>query len=203
MAPHKIWSFSGDGGYSVDLAEHLYSDNAYGFPPIGDQIKINTGGASGGSIRNVHGNFVLLLSKDIGIKDNYIAECLAILESVELALSKGWKNLWVESDSAAAVTAVNSDGIPSQLLSRWKVCITKVQSLTMSHNWTEASLAADQAAKFGSFLAENESFVSNPRGYMNGSGGGSGSGGEDIGLNCTVVVVVVEVVDVLIARWWW
>ncbi|KAF9612719.1 hypothetical protein IFM89_003261 [Coptis chinensis] len=54
----------------------------------------------GSAFRNRDGNFLLVAGKGLGVKTNYWAECIAIVDSVELALARGWKNLWVESDAA-------------------------------------------------------------------------------------------------------
>ncbi|KAF9601412.1 hypothetical protein IFM89_019685 [Coptis chinensis] len=85
-------------------------------PPV-NQVKINTDGAAQGNP-----------------------------ESVEIALSNGWKNIWVESDAAAAVTAFKSDSSPWQLKTRWKECIKRSDNITLSHIWREANLVADKVA---------------------------------------------------------
>ncbi|KAF9621089.1 hypothetical protein IFM89_016523 [Coptis chinensis] len=65
--------------------------------------------------RNLNGEFVFVYSRNIGIATNYMAECTAILEGMEIAVSKGRASIWVESDSRAVVTAFNSGKIPWQL----------------------------------------------------------------------------------------
>ncbi|KAF9623338.1 hypothetical protein IFM89_000827 [Coptis chinensis] len=50
-------------------------------PPAYGQIKINTDGAV----------------KGLGEATSYWAESIGILESVEIAIEKGWLNVWVES----------------------------------------------------------------------------------------------------------
>ncbi|KAF9592152.1 hypothetical protein IFM89_012581 [Coptis chinensis] len=62
--------------------------------------KCNPGNADLGVVyRNSSGDFMLVLK--LGIKTNYLVECLAILEGIECAIQRGW----VESDLEAGVAA--------------------------------------------------------------------------------------------------
>ncbi|KAL5725636.1 hypothetical protein ACHQM5_008760 [Ranunculus cassubicifolius] len=98
------------------------------------------------SFRNSVGDFLLIVAEGIGIADNFWAEMVAIITGVEIALSKGWGNMWVESDSKSAVAAIHQDKIPWKLQGRWNQ--VKHQAIIhVSHIWREANLTADYAAK--------------------------------------------------------
>ncbi|KAF9615830.1 hypothetical protein IFM89_026525, partial [Coptis chinensis] len=56
----------------------------------------------GATFRNSSGDFLLVIWRKIGVNTYYMAECLAILESVEMALLMNWTDLWIESDSVAS-----------------------------------------------------------------------------------------------------
>ncbi|KAF9608249.1 hypothetical protein IFM89_008534 [Coptis chinensis] len=80
--------------------------------PPEPHIKINTDGSSlgnpgnsgWGSVFQDHlGRIVLTLSKGLGLSTSYWAECCAILESMEMAVTRDWKQVWVETDSKAAI----------------------------------------------------------------------------------------------------
>ncbi|KAF9591539.1 hypothetical protein IFM89_004593 [Coptis chinensis] len=47
-----------------------------------------------------------------GVNTNFLAEVLAIMEALEIALSKGWSHLLVESDSTAAIKAFGTGNLP-------------------------------------------------------------------------------------------
>ncbi|KAL5715489.1 hypothetical protein ACHQM5_017300 [Ranunculus cassubicifolius] len=81
---------------------------------------------------------------------------MAIITAGELAIQNGWNDLWIESDSTAAVIAFNDDKLPWQLKSRWYSCKRGIQKLAISSVWREANLVADQAAKKGLTLVMNQ-----------------------------------------------
>ncbi|KAF9624935.1 hypothetical protein IFM89_015655 [Coptis chinensis] len=111
-------------------------------PPAIAQVKLNTDGAARGnpgpggfgvSFRDHIGNFLYVMGGGLGNTTCYLAECTTIVEGVEVALSRGWNNLWVESDSSAVVTAANSSSMPWELLNRWKLCSRACTSLRVTH----------------------------------------------------------------------
>ncbi|KAF9614266.1 hypothetical protein IFM89_016558 [Coptis chinensis] len=51
-------------------------------------------------------------NRRLGVATNYQAEVLGIIESIDIALQKGWRTLWVVSDSEQAVRAFNSNKTP-------------------------------------------------------------------------------------------
>ncbi|KAF5190054.1 hypothetical protein FRX31_020352 [Thalictrum thalictroides] len=89
--------------------------------PDEDMVKANSDGAAkgnpgqagAGTVFRDHTVVVLLvISKGLGITTNFMAECEAVMICVEIALERGWHQLWVESDSRAAVLAFVSGKIP-------------------------------------------------------------------------------------------
>ncbi|KAF9599521.1 hypothetical protein IFM89_038741 [Coptis chinensis] len=110
----------------------------------------------GATYRDHNGEFLLVSCKGLGVETNYVAECYTILENAEVAIEKGWLNLWLESDPAAAIEAFSTGKIPWQLSKRWGWCKSKLQRCMLSHTWREANFAADTAAKRGSRLDKDE-----------------------------------------------
>lgn len=88
----------------------------------------------------------------LGVADVFWAECLAIVMAAELAVKHRWHNLWIESDSQAAVVVLNSNSIPWRLRNGWDKAKRCLRSLSLMHVWREANITADQAASFAKFL---------------------------------------------------
>ncbi|KAF6172111.1 hypothetical protein GIB67_029529 [Kingdonia uniflora] len=89
--------------------------------PTPNEVKIycddlslsNTGDAGIGiiyknNIREVLGTY----SKSIGHATNFIAEITTIIQGIHGAITNGWMNFWVVSDSATAINAYIKDIIP-------------------------------------------------------------------------------------------
>ncbi|KAL5699591.1 hypothetical protein ACHQM5_030471 [Ranunculus cassubicifolius] len=86
-------------------------------PPQQGTIKLNTDGAARGcpgpaglgiSCRNHQGDFLGIFTQGLGICNNYWAEFYAVLAAMELAQEKGWREIWIETDSKAVVSAIYS-----------------------------------------------------------------------------------------------
>ncbi|KAF9620149.1 hypothetical protein IFM89_010808 [Coptis chinensis] len=89
--------------------------------PDNGVLKLNTDGASKGnhgpavvgvSARNSGGSFEFVYCRNIGVTTSYVSECIAILEGIEIAVSKGYTAIWVESDSKVVAAAYNTKNIP-------------------------------------------------------------------------------------------
>ncbi|KAF6137036.1 hypothetical protein GIB67_030800 [Kingdonia uniflora] len=59
--------------------------------------------------KNSSGAVMGTFSKAIGHSTNYIAEIKAIISGVQKVMAKGWRKVWVVSDSAAAIKVVITD----------------------------------------------------------------------------------------------
>ncbi|KAF9607882.1 hypothetical protein IFM89_003586 [Coptis chinensis] len=125
--------------------------------PILDMVKINCDGSSkgnpgvaglGATCRNHTRDFLLVIWRKIGVNTNYLAECLAIVESAEVAVQRNWKKVWFESDSAAAIVVVGNGNMPWSLKNRWHKCKNFFSQCILSSIWREANFSADQAAKY-------------------------------------------------------
>jgi ribonuclease HI len=72
--------------------------------------------------------------------------------SIEIASSKGWSHLWLESDSMLVVQAFSSAKIvPWALRNRWDNCLLKISNMNfyVSHIYREGNHCADKMANLG------------------------------------------------------
>ena len=108
-------------------------------PPISPRIKINTDGAcvknpvkasTGGIFRNNEGCCVGCFAQSLGDGNALVAELSAVITAVELAASKGYWNVWLESDSQLVLQAFKSNMIiPWSLINRWYNCLVITHSM--------------------------------------------------------------------------
>lgn len=106
-------------------------------PPINSWIKVNTDGAStknpckasaGGIFRDSEGNCIGCFTQFLGSVNALHAELVAAMTAIEIASSKGFTNLWLESDSQLVILAFRSNsGIPWCLSNRWKNCLLELE----------------------------------------------------------------------------
>ncbi|KAL6873807.1 hypothetical protein ACP4OV_013889 [Aristida adscensionis] len=82
--------------------------------PEAGRLKLNFDGSSkhpsrrasiGGAFRDHEGAFVLGYAERIGAATSSVAELAALRRGLELAVSNGWRRVWVEGDAMAAVDA--------------------------------------------------------------------------------------------------
>ncbi|KAF9625109.1 hypothetical protein IFM89_019059, partial [Coptis chinensis] len=78
---------------------------------------------------------------------------------VEMAISRGWLRLWVETDSEAASKAFTGGSVPWQLEARWTSCTAATQQLKITTIFREGNITADALAKVGTTLAANDRTV--------------------------------------------
>ncbi|XP_050113925.1 uncharacterized protein LOC126592246 [Malus sylvestris] len=86
-------------------------------PPLFSWVKVNTDGlakgnpgpaACGGVFRDSAGYFLGGFSLSLGHRTSFYAELHAVILAVELAHVRGWKNLWLESDSSSVISCFAS-----------------------------------------------------------------------------------------------
>ncbi|GAU26475.1 hypothetical protein TSUD_294430 [Trifolium subterraneum] len=86
-------------------------------PPIPNWIKCNIDGASkgnpgisscGGIFRNNAADFMLCFAKPLGFTTSYQDELCGVIRAIEIAHQMNWHNLWLETDFALVVLAVNN-----------------------------------------------------------------------------------------------
>ncbi|GAU30172.1 hypothetical protein TSUD_311230 [Trifolium subterraneum] len=96
-------------------------------PPLPHWVKCNTDGAStstssscGGIFRNSEADFMCAFADNLGVGSAFNAELIGALNAIELANSKHWSNLWLETDSVLVVKAFTNPGlIPWNLSNMW------------------------------------------------------------------------------------
>ncbi|KAF6161020.1 hypothetical protein GIB67_007661 [Kingdonia uniflora] len=125
----------------------------------------NPGKARLGVIARTHTGAVLgVRTKGKGIINRFDAECSAIMEALSWAIEMGWKKVWIEASSSAAVMNFNSNEVPWKHRTKWVGMHYKFTALRISSTWKEGNFSADQATKIGSYLSSNEreDFVGTP-----------------------------------------
>lgn len=76
----------------------------------------------GVSFYNSTGEFILVIAMDLGMEEIFWAEFLVIVVAAETVMKKGWRCLWIETDSKSAMESFTSGRIPWQLKERWVRC---------------------------------------------------------------------------------
>ncbi|KAF9591005.1 hypothetical protein IFM89_001215 [Coptis chinensis] len=66
----------------------------------------------GTQVQYDEGAFLITCTKRLGVATNYRAECSAILESAEIAIDKGFLDIWIELDSKPAVYDFATGSVP-------------------------------------------------------------------------------------------
>lgn len=112
----------------VDKAPKITEVNWH--PPSHGCYKCNTDGsvrgspgitACGGIFRDGLGSVLGCFSYNIGISQPLYAEITSMMIAFEMAYKKGWKKIWLESDSSTVVAAFKSCSlVPWKLRNRWK-----------------------------------------------------------------------------------
>ncbi|XP_043725602.1 uncharacterized protein LOC122672168 [Telopea speciosissima] len=129
------------------------------------EIKLNIDGSSlgnpgragtGGVFRNHQAQVVFSFIRFLGISSSYAAEYEALLGGLSKAKEMGFRELWIESDSASVVSSIQSSNIPWFARQRWMVLEPYLDSCNwkITHCFREANPIVDflakQAAKLGS-----------------------------------------------------
>ncbi|XP_026399096.1 uncharacterized protein LOC113294944 [Papaver somniferum] len=110
-----------------------------------------------GFIERTHsGEFLIVVSGGLGISTNYYAEILSILNAGEWAVSKGHREVWFITDSAAAIYAFQSRKVPWFSIKRWEKICASLNSWCFIHSYKEVNFSADGLAKKGANLARGE-----------------------------------------------
>ncbi|KAK7382133.1 hypothetical protein VNO80_00850 [Phaseolus coccineus] len=138
-------------------------------PPPKGFVKINCDGgftlegrkgSAGGVVRDCEGEFLFGFSTALRVGSAAEAELFAIKIGMELAISMGYKNLIVESDSQTAVQLINW-GLIEQTHPFYTVVSSiiemgaKVDYICWNHVFRETNSVADGLAKYGLFLSFN------------------------------------------------
>ncbi|CAJ2645702.1 unnamed protein product [Trifolium pratense] len=82
----------------------------------------------------------------------FSAELCGFMTAIEIADARGWRNMWIESDSMLVVNAYKSSNIvPWSLSNRWFNCIKLAghMNIIVSHIFREGNHCADRLANVG------------------------------------------------------
>ncbi|KAF6171411.1 hypothetical protein GIB67_009552 [Kingdonia uniflora] len=82
--------------------------------------------------RDWEGRVLGTLCKSVGTTTNYLTEVNAIIDGVEKAIYRGWNNLWVVSDSSAAINAFVTHKIPWKFRTKWTQILNSMQSIRLA-----------------------------------------------------------------------
>ncbi|GAU37904.1 hypothetical protein TSUD_163410 [Trifolium subterraneum] len=99
-------------------------------PPLVNWIKCNIDGAAkgnpgiaacGGVFRNSDANFIFCFAEPLGFASSYQAELCAAMTAIEIAHTRNWHNLWLETDSTLVVLAFKNSNtkVAWNLRNRW------------------------------------------------------------------------------------
>jgi len=105
-------------------------------PPIANWIKCNIDGAAlgspgqsscGGLFRDSSGDCIGCFAENLGVQTDFYAELMGAINAIEIASSKNWQSLWLETDSKLVQMAIASTlSIPWQIRNRWLNCTIKI-----------------------------------------------------------------------------
>lgn len=147
-------------------------------PPMCGQIKVNTDGATKGSLgragedaifRDRSGAVLGCFANYFGITDSFTAELYAAIAAINVAIEKGWSKIWMECDSSLVVQAYsNPDIFPLKIRTKWKNCIQLSSSFDfrISHVFREGNHCPDKLASFGVIMVEFDPWIQQARLFL-------------------------------------
>jgi len=142
-------------------------------PPPKGFIKVNCDGAytydgkkaaAGGVIRDSEGEFLFAFSSVLRVDSAAEAELFAIKLGMEIAISMGYNNIVVESDSLTAVQLINRGVLQQRhplyaLVSSIIQMGAKVDYISWNQVFRETNSVADSLAKYGLSLSSNSPVI--------------------------------------------
>jgi ribonuclease HI len=125
--------------------------------PSSPWLKVNTDGsvvgghaACGGLFRDYLGTFRGAFHCNIGFQSVFYAEVMRIILAMEYAAKKGWRNIWLESDSTSALLIFSQPSlVPIVLRNRWHNVSRLGVQVISSHIYREGNSCADKLASLG------------------------------------------------------
>jgi ribonuclease HI len=132
-------------------------------PPTAPWLKVNTDGsvvgglaACGGLFRDHLGTFRGAFACNIGLQSVFYAEVMAIIFALEFAAKKGWRNIWLESDSTSALLIFSNPLlVPILLRNRWHNVRHLGIQVISSHIFREGNCCAYSLANMGHSLVDS------------------------------------------------
>jgi ribonuclease HI len=102
--------------------------------------------------RDCSRDFIGDFDDNLGMASAIFAELMGEIHAIEIAQSKGWNSLWLETDSKLVQLAFTSSSIvPWALRNHWQNCLCKVRSMNfiVSHLFRKGNSCADTLANLG------------------------------------------------------
>jgi len=91
-------------------------------------VKNHRKAACGGIYRDSNASFICGFAQNLHTDSSYEAELIAAILAIEITYSKGWHNLWLETESQLVLLAFKSKTmIPCVLRNIWINCIEIVK----------------------------------------------------------------------------
>ncbi|PNX74636.1 protein trichome birefringence-like 18 [Trifolium pratense] len=123
-------------------------------------IKCNTDGASigvpalaacGGIFRNSSSDHLGSFAFNIGDRNAFLAELTGAMLAIEIAASKNWVNLWLESESRLVFAFSKSSMVPWRIRNRWMnaLLLTKSMRFMATDIYREENHCVDKLANIG------------------------------------------------------
>jgi len=85
--------------------------------------------------------FIACFAENLGDGNAFHAELSAVMRAIELANQRGWRNLWLETDSYLVVLAFKKVSLIP--------CALKQMNYVISHTYREGNKCTDKLASFG------------------------------------------------------
>ncbi|XP_057775140.1 uncharacterized protein LOC130994122 [Salvia miltiorrhiza] len=130
--------------------------NVYWWPPVSHWIKVNTDGSPLGSPGKIVAGGVFIdkfgwvrgcFHYNGGTGFAFETELLAIIMAIPIAHSRGWFDLWVESDSTYIVDLLHTRStlVPWRFIASWNKILVLLQdfNIQISHIYREGNVPAD------------------------------------------------------------
>ena len=124
-------------------------------------MKVNTDGAltknpaqsaCKGIFRDSEGTYLGGFAQNLNTNSSFNVELLADITAIEVACSKGWLNLWLETDSQLVMLAFRNKSIVAwELRNKWCNCIELITNMNfvVSHIYREGNSCADDLTNLG------------------------------------------------------
>ncbi|GAU47667.1 hypothetical protein TSUD_380210 [Trifolium subterraneum] len=108
--------------------------------------------ACGGIFRNSRSDHLGSFAFNIGEGNAFLAELTGAMLAIEIAASKNWIHLWLESDSRLVVLAFSKPSlVPWRIRNRWMnaLFLTKSMKFMATHIYREGNHCADKLVNIG------------------------------------------------------
>ncbi|XP_057777802.1 uncharacterized protein LOC130996413 [Salvia miltiorrhiza] len=145
-------------GVQSRAAAPPYFVDVHWWPPVNHWMKVNTDGSAlgapgsisaggGGVFRDKWAAVRGCFHVKGGLGFAFEAELLAVITAINIAHSRGWRFLWVESDSSYVVNLLNSrsEDVPWRFVASWKSALRILPefNIMVTHIYREGNSPVD------------------------------------------------------------